>query len=183
MRTHLGAVSVSLCLLSACSSVQPRLMPELTHLDVERPYMIYPPVVGTGCGDNALSIAVNDLLATKGAHGFIGAVLEQDKRPEREDCLVITARPFTYGCDVQTLGPRPAEPNFVPGGPTQCTPTGEACDEDCTAYASHLGGSEFQTSAVKNRCITRCQNNDATFMTCARAATTPDAVRACDASN
>lgn len=180
MRIDSGVVSMSLWMLAGCSGVQPRLLPELTRLDVTRPYVVYAPVTGTGCGPNALSIAVNDLLSIADVHGFVGAVLETS--PEKKGCVVITARPFTYGCEATPHGFRTPQPRRVPAGPQQCAAPVSACDAECATFANALGGGEFQGSAVRNRCLTRCQADDAPFMTCARAATSADAVRACDDS-
>lgn len=177
MRILVGAVSLSLL---GCSSVQPRLLPELTQVDVSRPRVVSATTVaGTGCGPNALRIAIDDLLSIDGVHGFIAAVLEED-RAKGNDCVVITAHPFTYGCEPTPHEFRGPRPKLIPAGPTQCTST-NTCDTDCASYAARLKGSEFETSGLKNRCITRCQRDDTAFMTCARAVTTPDTVRACDA--
>ncbi len=179
MRIFVGAVSLSLSFLG-CASVQPRLLPELTQVDVSRPRVVSATTVaGTGCGPNALRIAIDDLLSIDGVHGFIAAVLEEDTA-KGKDCVVITAHPFTYGCAPAPHSFRSPQPKLIPAGPAQCAST-NTCDADCATYASKLNSGEFETSGFKNRCVTRCQQNDTAFMTCARAVSTPDSVRACEA--
>jgi len=156
-------------------------MPALTPIDASRPFIVYAAVQGTACGDGAAAGALEDLFRVSGADGFVAAVVERQRGGDR--CVTITARPFTYGCTERAPTKLAAgKPMHVVPGPTTCPTSADACTPDCTRYAGALGGGEFETAAFRERCVSRCRAADDAFMTCARAATTPDAVRRCDAT-
>ncbi len=157
------------------------MVSSLTPVDASRPFFVYRPVKGTACGKEAAAGAMEDLFRVSGsAHGFVAAVIEQEQGGDH--CVSITARPITYGCTAaEPLKIDEGKPMHVVPGPTACAETPDVCTPECTRYAGALGGGDFETKAFRERCISRCRNNDAPFLTCARAATTASDVRRCDA--
>jgi hypothetical protein len=176
----LGVLVASL-FLSCATAPRLTVLPALTPVDPGRPYLIYPAVQGTACGEGAEVRAFDDLFRLSGVDGFVTAVVAQEAK--KGGCVTVTAHPITYGCTPKAFGPgATGAPLQVLPGPTACAGTAlDTCTPDCTSYASRLGGSEFETSAFKNRCLMRCKGNDAAFMTCARAAANAADVRHCDA--
>lgn len=180
MRVLAGVVVVSWSWLCGCAGPRVEVIPSLTPVDASRPFFVYKPVKGTACGDNAAAGAMEDLWRVAGdAHGFVAAVLEQQRGGER--CVTITARPITYGCTANEPKKLDLYPMHVVPGPAECAPSVDLCTPDCTRYGAALAGGEFETRAFGERCVTRCRTADAAFMTCARAATAPADVRRCDA--
>lgn len=166
-------------LATSCMAKRVEVVPALTPVDASRPYFIYAAIKGTACGDDATAKALDDLFRVSSADGFVTAVIEREKGGDR--CVTITARPISYGCAPETFGPdSTGKPMHVVPGPTTCAPPVDACATDCTSYAGLLQGGEFETSAFKNRCLTRCRANDAAFMSCAKAAANAADVRRCD---
>jgi hypothetical protein len=175
-----GVLALMVAVLGACSAKRVEVLAALTPVDAARPYFIYQPVKGTACGENATAAALDDLFRVKGADGFIAAVLEQETGGNQ--CVVVTARPITYGCAPRAFGVESTgAPQHVVPGPQSCPASADACTTDCAAYAARLAGGEFETSAFQNRCLTRCRAAEAAFMSCARAAASPADVRRCDA--
>ena len=176
MRTLLGVVAV--CGLG-CLGSQVQVLASLTPVDATRPFFVYKPVQGTACGANAIAGAMDDLYRVAGdSHGFVSATIEQ----QASGCVTITARPISYGCTPVEPKKVDVYPMHVVPGPTACAPAIDPCVADCTAYGTALGGGEFETSAFRERCVTRCRKPDTEFMKCARSAAAPAAVRACDAA-
>jgi hypothetical protein len=166
-------------LWSGCAAKRVEVVPALTPVDASRPYFIAAAVKGTACGDDATARALDDLFRVSGADGFVAAVIERD--PHGDRCVTITARPLTYGCTPRALSPdATGRPMHVVPGPTSCAASEDTCLADCGAFAAKLQGGEFETSAFKNRCLTRCRGADTAFLTCARAAQTAADVRRCD---
>lgn len=165
-------------LLAGCVTTRVDIVPALTPVDASRAFVIHEPVVGNACGKGAMSGAMADLFRVSSAHGFVSAVVEQNA----DGCVTITARPITYGCS--TDAPKKVDQGVMkvsPGTVTSCADA-DVCTPDCTRYSSaNTGGGEFENKGLKERCISRCRANDATFMTCARAATTATDVKKCDA--
>ena len=179
MRTLLGVVSSSLLMLG-CAAPKVTVLPALTPVDASRPFFVYKPVKGTGCGKDAAASAMADLYRIAGdAHGFVSAVIEQEQGGTQ--CVSITARPITYGCVPAEPQRLDVTPMHVLPGPAGCAPVVDACAPDCTRFADALAGAEFEAKAVRERCVSRCRAADTAFMTCARGATAPSDVRRCDA--
>jgi hypothetical protein len=178
MRTSLGvAVLVALC---GCQASRTQVVPQLTPIDASRPFVVFKPVKGTACGESATSRALDDLWRVAGdTHGFVAVVIEEGEK----QCVTITARPIKYGCDPAEPAKVDVYPMKIEPGPSSCASAagGDTCTPDCARYAGALSGGEFETKAFKERCISRCRANDATFLTCARGATAPADVRRCDA--
>lgn len=174
------AVAVS---LSGCVTTTTRvtILPSLTPVDASRPFFVYAPIKGDACGEGAIEDALADLWRVAGdSHGFVTAVIEEEQSGEH--CVSITARPITYGCTPRPPVKLDVSPMHVVPGPASCPEVAaDSCASDCTPYAAALGGSEFETKAFRERCVTRCRAADAKFLSCAKAATTAAAVRACDA--
>lgn len=174
----LGLLALT-ALVLGCSAKRVEVVPALTPVDASRPYFIYAAIKGTACGDDATAKALDDLFRVSSADGFVAAVIEREKGGDR--CVSITARPISYGCAPETFGPdSTGKPMHVVPGPTACAPPVDACLGDCTAFAAKLQGGEFETSAFKNRCLTRCCTADAAFLACVKTALTADDVRRCD---
>jgi hypothetical protein len=180
-----GALLLTLALTGCAVSPRVQVLAALTPIDATRPYYVYAPAEGNACGEGAEQRAIDDLLRLSPVDGFVAVVISQEVK--KGGCVTVTARPITYGCEPKTFGPAAtAQPHLVQPGPATCpagasTAGGDTCTQDCTAYAGKLGGSEFETSAFKNRCLFRCKGNDAPFMACARAAVAAADVKACDA--
>ena len=177
MRKHVGVMTW--LVLCGCSSTRVEVLPSLTPIDATRPFYVYKPVKGTACGDNAVANAMDDLYRLGGdAHGFVSATIDQQLRGDR--CVTITARPITYGCAPNEPKKLDVEPMHVVPGTAGCSAAVDTCTPDCARYGAALGGAEFETRAFRERCVTRCHAGDASFMSCARAATAPSDVRRCD---
>ncbi len=162
-----------------CSARRVEVVPALTPVDASRPYFVYAAVKGTACGDDATARALDDLFRLSGADGFVTAVIERDKGGDR--CVTVSARPITYGCAPEVLSPdSTGKPMHVVPGPTACAAPVDTCGPDCAAFSALLQGGEFETSAFKNRCLTRCRADDAAFLSCAKTAASAADVRRCD---
>lgn len=178
MRTLVGLVSLSM--VWGCASSRVQVLTALTPVDASRPFFVYKPLKGTGCGDDAIANAMEDLYRVAGdAHGFVSATIDQQLGGSR--CVTITARPITYGCSPKEPKKLDVYPMHVVPGPTECAAPVDACTPECTRFAANLTGGDFETRAVRDRCLTRCRKPDAPFMTCAGAASTAADVRRCDA--
>jgi hypothetical protein len=173
--------SVSSSSLSGCatSSQTVQVLPSLTPIDASRPFYVYKSVKGTGCGDNAIASAMDDLYRVAGdAHGFVSVTIEQQLGDQR--CVTISARPISYGCAPNEPKKVDVYPMHVVPGPTECTAASDTCMPDCTRYSQALGSGSFETAAFRERCVTRCRAADSAFLTCARAVAAPADVRQCD---
>jgi hypothetical protein len=178
MRTLVGVVSLVLWCGCAVSKVE--VLPALTPIDASRPFFVYGAVKGTACGKEAAAGAMDDLFRVSGsAHGFVAAVVEREEGGDH--CVSITARPITYGC---TAAPPmkidESRPMHVVPGPTACAATPDVCTPDCTRFGNAHAGSPTENAAFRERCVSRCRNNETAFMSCVRAATTPADVSRCD---
>lgn len=179
MRTLMGVCFV-VSLAQSCAH-HVKLLPPVIPVDATRPYFLFPPVQGTACGDDADKRALDDLFRISSSiDGFVSASSER-----AGECVTVTAQPIRYGCDAGApLVVNDGAPTHVVPSPDACGSTATACDTDCARFATALASSsEFKTRAVRERCVSKCRANDAAFMTCARAATTPDQVSACDSMN
>ncbi len=178
MRALVGVVVVSVWCGCAASRVE--IVPALTPVDASRPFFVYRPIKGTACGKEAAAGAMEDLFRVAGSvHGFVAAVVEQEQGGDR--CVSITTHPITYGCtEAEPKKIDEGKPMHVVPGPAACAETVDVCTPDCTRYASALGGGDFETKAFRERCVSRCRNADAPFMSCARAAAASADVRRCD---
>lgn len=156
------------------------LAPSLGPVDVARPMVLYERVQGHGCGDAAVLNALQDLHRVQ-ADGFVEVVLEERETSDGP-CATVTARPFTW-CRRRALGINPdrqagAGVTDIPARDHACdAPPPDPCDVDCGRFAEALHAGATETAMARNTCRQRC--DDSGFMTCARAATTPEAVRAC----
>jgi hypothetical protein len=181
MRTLWGLWAVA-CACACGGGTKTTVIPALTAVDAGRPHFVYAPVEGSACGDHAVARAIEDLFRVSGGvHGFVAAVLEQEKGGDR--CVWITARPMTYGCEPNP--PRKIDegkPMHVVPGPMSCAPVVDPCAADCQRFADLLGLGATATTAARERCVTRCRAADGAFMDCARAAATAEAAQACDPS-
>lgn len=167
---------------TACAHTEVEVLPTLTPIDPSRPFFVYPAIKGTACGPEATPRALDDLFrVAASADGFITAVIE--RTGDKEPCVTITARPISYGCD-ENAPTRLDEgkPMHVEPGPRECGAPPDACTPECQRFSTALQGSEFESKAVRERCMTRCRSNDLDFMNCAHAAVTPAAVKQCDAT-
>lgn len=126
-----------------------------------------------------IAAAMEDLYRVGGdAHGFISVTIEQQLAGER--CVSISARPITYGCAPSEPKKLDQYPMHVVPGPAECASTSDACVPECARYGQVLGGTELETLAFRERCVSRCRASDAAFLTCARAVAAPADVRRCD---
>lgn len=173
----LGAVGFA-ALLSGCATIV-AVMPTVTPLDPSRSYVTYAPEKGKGCGPDAMTSAIADLLRFIEPDGYVSGVAVREG-----DCITVTAVPFTYGCTAKEMkhvlrGPGPMKVVVPPA--EQCTrePIAPACQPDCDRYAQLTGSLDSPlVTSFRDRCTMFCDN--APFMTCVRASTTADAARTCD---
>ena len=174
-----GFCSVASSLLSGCATTSVQVLPSLTPIDASKPFYVYKPVKGVACGENAIAGAMDDLYRVGGdAHGFVSVTIEQQLHGEK--CVTISARPITYGCTPNEPKKIDTYPMHVVPGPASCGVTSDACVPECARYGQVLGGSELETQAFRERCVSRCRAADAAFLTCARSVAAPADVRRCD---
>ncbi len=176
MRTLMGVCFV-VCLLTCCAHHVQRL-PPVEPADATRPYFLFPVMQGTACGDDADQRALDDLFRIRNSiDGFVSASSER-----KGECVTLTAQPIRYGCEGGApLALNDGAPTHVVPTPDACGTTVNPCDIECVRFATALqSSSEFKTTAVRERCLSKCALDDTTFMQCARAATTPEAVTTCD---
>lgn len=170
---------VGVLFLAGCATSKIDVLPALTPIDASKAFVIYAPQTGTACGKGAVAAAITDLYRISSAHGFVTAIIDQ----QPDGCVTVTARPITYGCE--EAPPTKIDQramHVVPGSVSTCA-AADSCTPECTRYANaNTGGGEFENRALRDRCVSRCRQNDAPFMACARAANTPTAVKACDAN-
>jgi hypothetical protein len=165
--------------LSGCATTSVQVLASLTPVDASRPYYVYKPVKGTACGDNAIAGAVDDLYRVGGdAHGFVSVTIEQQLHGEK--CVTISARPITYGCAPSEPKKVDVYPMHVVPGPADCVGQSDQCVPECARYSQVLGGSELETQAFRERCVSRCRAGDTAFLSCARGVAASADVRRCD---
>ncbi len=171
-----------LLVVAGCAAPYRQVVTQLGSVDLTRPHVVYAPAQGKACGDNALKNAIADLERFSNVDGFLSVTVEEVKGDTAEDCVVVTGRPVTSGCEARTLalseGPGP---KLVRPGPMACGVTADSCRPDCQKYASTMGAGETQTTVLRERCVRRCTANDSAFLACARAVVDAAGVGRCEA--
>lgn len=172
---------VALLSLGCASAPRVQVLTALTPVDASRPYFLYGPVEGNACGEGAETRAFDDLFRLAPVDGFVAVVVAQDPK---KNCVRVTARPITYGCEPRTFGPAATrESVHIVPGPASCPGAQDTCAVDCASFASRLGAGETETAAYKDRCLLRCKNGEAGFITCAKSAASAADVRKCDSQS
>lgn len=171
-----------LLIAASCAAPYRQVVSQLGSVDLTRPHVVYAPTQGKACGENALKNAIADLERFSNVDGFVSVSVEEARGDGADDCVVVTGRPVTSGCEPRTLalsdvpGPRVVRP-----GPMACGVTADTCRPDCQKYASTMGAGETQTTVLRERCVRRCTAGDQAFLACARAVSDSAGVGRCEA--
>jgi hypothetical protein len=189
-----GALVGAIALVSGCSCPQPvvpqraTVVSSLRPVDAARPMVVFSPVQGKACGNEAVRGALLDMQRLEGVDGYVEVVIEESGAGA-ERCAIATGYPFRYGDSTETpalrAGAPSMEPTKIPGRTCRTHEASEApsapldCAKECSRVSKLLEATPIKQGLAEDRCLQRCPGAEAATLNCIHAAQTAESARVC----